>query len=718
MVDYVKAKYEYEYKSSDGEPRKMQPGDQFVLIKKSNDDWWFVQQKGDTSGVYLPATYLEEVANSNGDKIAKRISSFGNQVPMHARNHGNSLNHTRFNQGSFNHRSNYNQGNNYDHDDNVIPVFDNLKVENEPQYMNFKRSTSVGDESSHTDRSPHSPHSPVNGNKTRFAPKFPADSLNTNSLSTFHPGPARSPDEHSVPPVSNTLLNDKLLPLGWQKVKDDLGVWYYTHENTTERWRMSKDDTGKAYFYSENRDTSQWELPDLSNLSSRRLSENLDDFGQRRSRKRSERVAKTQSVYVERNSRRSRTLPSGIPENDFANISTPYAVKLPQSVSAYNIDRRVEEDSPPTLVEKSGYMFCLRMKDFNRKSKNKVSKVYVVLTHSSIVIYKDQQMYEGKSGSLGRPESSIALVEATLKPVDKDFKPKGKNAFYLTSNTGSEVILYSEKSQETDGWHETIKRKISKLSPPGHTIFDEEPSEDQPHILNRRESRKTTDKKKIKNRLYFSILRRPTKTELEKKGILKEENVFGKRLDKLCEKEGTTIPKFVEACISTIDRKGLNVVGIYRLSANLSLVQKLRCEIDYEHEVNMDNPPFDDIHVISGALKLFFRELPDPLIPCQMYNSFITALKAPDRKSRIRNIRELVRRLPPCNYATMKLFFEHLVRVAAKAEVNNMTVHNLATVLGPTLMWPQEDAIGNVAANLMYQNQVIEILLNEMKNVF
>lgn len=67
----VTAKYPYEYVSGDGVPSKMVPGDLFKLVKKSNQDWWYVQRDGEHKGVYLPATYLEETRKLSGGSSVK-----------------------------------------------------------------------------------------------------------------------------------------------------------------------------------------------------------------------------------------------------------------------------------------------------------------------------------------------------------------------------------------------------------------------------------------------------------------------------------------------------------------------------------------------------------------------------------------------------------------------------------------------------------------------
>ena len=41
--------------------------------------------------------------------------------------------------------------------------------------------------------------------------------------------------------------------------------------------------------------------------------------------------------------------------------------------------------------------------------------------------------------------------------------------------------------------------------------------------------------------------------------------------------------------------------------------------------VNFSDEEWEDINIVSGALKLFLRELPDPLIPYNLYNKFIDA---------------------------------------------------------------------------------------------
>ena len=90
--------------------------------------------------------------------------------------------------------------------------------------------------------------------------------------------------------------------------------------------------------------------------------------------------------------------------------------------------------------------------------------------------------------------------------------------------------------------------------------------------------------------------------------------MFGCTLEKLCQKEKVSIPKFVSLCMQEVEKRGLNSVGIYRLSGNTAEITKLRYLVDQDEPYTLSDAQWDDINVITGALKLFFRELPNPLI--------------------------------------------------------------------------------------------------------
>lgn len=73
----------------------------------------------------------------------------------------------------------------------------------------------------------------------------------------------------------------------------------------------------------------------------------------------------------------------------------------------------------------------------------------------------------------------------------------------------------------------------------------------------------TEKKTRIRDKLKFFFLRRPTMESLQEQGIIKDEPVFGcTTLTALCSKENTQIPKFVQNCIDAIENKGWSIIWL------------------------------------------------------------------------------------------------------------------------------------------------------------
>ena len=56
--------------------------------------------------------------------------------------------------------------------------------------------------------------------------------------------------------------------------------------------------------------------------------------------------------------------------------------------------------------------------------------------------------------------------------------------------------------------------------------------------------------------------------------------IFGADLAKFCERTRTNIPQFLVHFMEHIEKHGLDIVGLYRLSGNAASVQKLRCLVE------------------------------------------------------------------------------------------------------------------------------------------
>ncbi|VDO20922.1 unnamed protein product [Haemonchus placei] len=187
----------------------------------------------------------------------------------------------------------------------------------------------------------------------------------------------------------------------------------------------------------------------------------------------------------------------------------------------------------------------------------------------------------------------------------------------------------------------------------------------------------------ILEKLIRFFRNRPSVDSLKEKGIYKHEPVFGSTLSAICQLENSLVPKFIRVVTELIESRGMEVDGLYRVSGNLSAVQRIRCQVDQDKYNALVNE--EDVHVLTGALKLFFRELAEPVFPLSMTKDYLNAIKLQNPRQRFKRFDELLRMLPAENRETLKMLLRHLQRVASHSDKNRMQTHNLAIMFGPTL---------------------------------
>lgn len=410
-----------------------------------------------------------------------------------------------------------------------------------------------------------------------------------------------------------------------------------------------------------------------------------------------------------------------------------------------------DSDGCTPELEKAGLLNKTKIAEGGRKLRKNWSPSWVVLVGNSLVFFKDPKSQTPSSWKPGnsRPESSVDLRGAQLNWAN-DLSSK-KNVFKLRTITGNEFLLQSETDSLIREWYITIKNVIVRLdreNPLDNVLqyslrragsvemLDHSGDEDERrNSLPRSASNlENTERKRVKTRLKKLILKRPPLQALQEKGLIKDQ-VFGCRLEMLCERERSTVPRFVRLCTEAVEKRGLDTDGIYRVSGNLAVIQKLRFLVDHERalttdgrfmfpadlvqeeKLNLDESEWEDIHVVTGALKLFFRELPEPLVPFGFFTDIVETVKMTDHMDKVDRLKCLVLNMPPPNHDTLKFMCRHLRRVLERSDINRMTTQNIGIVFGPTLMRPERDN-GNMAVNMVYQNQAVELILREFDHIF
>ncbi|NXP90939.1 HMHA1 protein, partial [Passerina amoena] len=221
--------------------------------------------------------------------------------------------------------------------------------------------------------------------------------------------------------------------------------------------------------------------------------------------------------------------------------------------------------------------------------------------------------------------------------------------------------------------------------------------------------------------------------------------LFGQDFTKASQGSTDGIPFIVKKCISEIEKRALKTKGIYRVNGVKTRVEKL-CQA-FENGKELVELSQASPHDISNVLKLYLRQLPEPLMPFRLYNELMglakESLQGTEAKGRggkggpeladrgadtdpvvlslVLKLRELLKELPRENMATLQFLLQHLRRIMEVEQDNKMTSGNLGIVFGPTLMRPRPtDATISLSSLVDYPHQarIIEALIIFYPTIF
>ncbi|KAG0246860.1 hypothetical protein B0O80DRAFT_300607 [Mortierella sp. GBAus27b] len=162
---------------------------------------------------------------------------------------------------------------------------------------------------------------------------------------------------------------------------------------------------------------------------------------------------------------------------------------------------------------------------------------------------------------------------------------------------------------------------------------------------------------------------------------------------------------FLKECV--VELGGHKTEGIFRISGDLGAVAELRARIELG---NYDLAGITDPHVPCSLLRLWIRDLPEPIIPYDMYQRCIDCSQDKDEVAKV------VDSLPLWHKETI-IYLINFLKTFDSPEVKEatkMSLSNLAMVFAPTLLQSSNDDVPSLMGHLQSERAFVSTLISDV----
>ncbi|XP_072338150.1 rho GTPase-activating protein 45-like isoform X1 [Scyliorhinus torazame] len=219
------------------------------------------------------------------------------------------------------------------------------------------------------------------------------------------------------------------------------------------------------------------------------------------------------------------------------------------------------------------------------------------------------------------------------------------------------------------------------------------------------------------------------------KKLQRKLQLFGRDFAQAARDSYDGIPFIIKTCISEIEKRALSMKGMYRVNGVKTRVEKL-CQA-FENGKELVELSQASPHDISNVLKLYLRQLPEPIMLFRLYHDLMGLAKESlqgsgvtgnkdsmvekDLLLLVTRLKDLLKDLPSANKATLQYIIRHLSRISELEQYNKMSPSNLGIVFGPTLMRPRPtEATVSLSSLVDYPHQarIVETLIIFYTDIF
>jgi len=152
---------------------------------------------------------------------------------------------------------------------------------------------------------------------------------------------------------------------------------------------------------------------------------------------------------------------------------------------------------------------------------------------------------------------------------------------------------------------------------------------------------------------------------------------------------------------SIIECEGLKQEGIFRLAGEQTEIKRIK-EVMNKKEFTSSN----DVNSIASLLKIWYRELPTPILNCVPQESIF---HSNEQAGCVKAVEDL----PDLQKTLLCWLMDILIMTAQNSKENKMTTQNLAIVVAPNLY---DVSTNNPMEGLVMSQKCVQFLLNVLNH--
>jgi len=145
--------------------------------------------------------------------------------------------------------------------------------------------------------------------------------------------------------------------------------------------------------------------------------------------------------------------------------------------------------------------------------------------------------------------------------------------------------------------------------------------------------------------------------------------------------EDGIVPHVFQDALDYVEKYGLDLEGIFRISGNARTMEMIRLKLNTGHKVVYDNA-FN----AAVMIKQWLSSLPMPIMQDYLYESWHEAAEPKDPEECVPKMIELVKKLPKLSKFILYMICDLCRKIVAKSSENLMSYQNLSIVFAPSLM--------------------------------